>query len=224
MNQAEQSENRRAWLDLGWQIAGAVFAVAVIGAIGWLFYRVEGQPCTTNPSGAECAEVRLDVAKAEPIRNPCTSFQRVTSRRGRNCDQFYVPRRDGSRASGSETVNGTTDSGGVGEMPGSDAGQGDAPAGGDGTVDQPKPGKGGSGDPQAPEQGGGGATDTPSTPAAPSIPDQSPPPPSPPPAEPADESGPIKSTVEDTVNEVGETVKGVLDGAQGTTCKVLGGC
>ncbi len=38
----------------------------------------------------ECAGLRAQIARSEPIKNPCTSFQRVTGQRGRNCHRFYV--------------------------------------------------------------------------------------------------------------------------------------
>jgi hypothetical protein len=52
--------------------------------------KIQKTPCNKNPSGEKCADLRLEVARAEPLRNPCASYQRVTSRRGRNCERFYV--------------------------------------------------------------------------------------------------------------------------------------
>ena len=52
--------------------------------------KIQKTPCNENPDGKKCADLRLKVAKAEPLRNPCTSYQRVTSRRGKNCERFYV--------------------------------------------------------------------------------------------------------------------------------------
>ena len=75
-------------------ITSALVAVALVGALG-LYTQATFAPktaCTKDPAGRECAEIRLEIAKAEPLRNPCASYQRVTSRRGRNCERFYVQR------------------------------------------------------------------------------------------------------------------------------------
>lgn len=51
---------------------------------------VERSPCVEHPAGRECAAIRAKVAEAEPLRGPCTSYQRVTGERGRNCPQRFV--------------------------------------------------------------------------------------------------------------------------------------
>src|ERR1044072_2776259 len=56
---------------------------------------VTGWPCLKAPERRECAKVREKVARSEPVRNPCISFQRVEGRRGRNCPRLYVPPRRG---------------------------------------------------------------------------------------------------------------------------------
>lgn len=91
---------KRQWTDLGWQLVGALFALATIAALGFLVYRgettrdlVQASPCTLSPESRACAEQRQAVARAEPIKNPCISFQRVTGSRGRNCDRRFVEKR-----------------------------------------------------------------------------------------------------------------------------------
>lgn len=78
-------------------VAFVALTIGVVATVSVFAYRSEStrkiitnSPCLKNPESRECAEVRLEVAMAEPIRNPCASFQRVTSQRGRNCERFYV--------------------------------------------------------------------------------------------------------------------------------------
>lgn len=69
-------------------------------------------------SGRECSELGAEIAKGEPLRTPCTSYQRVTSRRGLNCPRFYVPRgAEGSAPNSSKSVQGSVETTGLRKRP-----------------------------------------------------------------------------------------------------------
>jgi hypothetical protein len=73
----------------------AMLTVAAITALGlYSTSTFEGKTaCGRDASGPECAKLRQEVARAEPITNPCISYQRVTSEKGRNCPKQFVYRR-----------------------------------------------------------------------------------------------------------------------------------
>jgi len=86
----------------------AVVAITV-GILGTITVGYRGEttrhivtksPCLTAPDSAACAAIREDVARAEPIRNPCIGYQRVTRTRGRACPKDFIDlqrRRAGSQ-------------------------------------------------------------------------------------------------------------------------------
>ncbi len=86
------------WLErnpvTGLLVAGGLSGVAVLGVVGLSIYSqqtfVAKTACTKDPASAACAAIREDVARAEPIRNPCIGYQRVTRTRGRACPKDYV--------------------------------------------------------------------------------------------------------------------------------------
>jgi hypothetical protein len=115
-------------LSLAMAVAGLVLGAVNSNQIT----KIQKTPCNAHPAGKECAGLRQRVAQAEPIRNPCTSYQRVTGSRGRNCGQFYV---DPHRHGASESPGG-----GDAQQPSSTAHQPHGPRGGG-----PANGVGGSG-------------------------------------------------------------------------------
>ncbi len=210
--------------------AVGIGAVAVFLAISALYFtdqvgqrvtRVEQTPCNRNPAGRACAQTRLEVAKAEPLRNPCASFQRVTSRRGPNCDQFYVAR--GGRPDSNQDQG--SNSGGVGTAPdpgGSDGGSGPVDPGSD---PDPSPGKGGggSGDPKGPGQGGGSGGQAPADPSPVTPPVVQPPPAAEPEPDPPGR-GFLNPAIEGVEKGAGEVVGGVGGTAENVGCKLKGTC
>jgi hypothetical protein len=138
----------------------AALAVVLVGALG-LYSSATFQAktaCTKDPAGKECAELRLEVAKAEPLRNPCASFQRVTSRRGKNCDRFFV--RPGKELQANSKSVQDLDNGSEGEAGPDQSGSAALPAPGqtaDSDPKQPAKSPGPRHDPQpVPVSGGGG--------------------------------------------------------------------
>lgn len=106
-----KKEQRREWL-LKAVTAGVIVALTV-GVLTIVqnrgqdqqitkVTRIQQTPCNRAPAGEACARVRQAVAAAEPLENPCTSYQRVTGKRGKNCDRFYidVSRDDGASGAG----------------------------------------------------------------------------------------------------------------------------
>jgi len=72
-------------------------AILLVGALG-LYSKetfVTKSACTRDPAGAACAAIRQDIARAEPIRNPCIGYQRVTRTRGRACPKDFIDLRRG---------------------------------------------------------------------------------------------------------------------------------
>lgn len=137
--------------------------------------------CSQDPSSAECAELRQAIARAEPIKGPCISYQRVTDQRGKNCPQQFVdqeknrvrlrvgadqgPKGDASQLgpNGSQQVGPRTEGGGE-----------DVAAGKGGEGSPATPGKGGSGQPSTPtDTGSNPAPAAAPTTAAPSTPSPS---------------------------------------------------
>lgn len=216
----EQNPVTGILVSVGVSVAVTLLLVGALGIFSVTTFQGK-TACAQDPAGEECAEQSLDVAKAEPLRNPCASFQRVTARRGRNCDQFYVPR--GGRPDGRQDQG--SNSGGVGTAPdpgGSGGGSGPVVDGGD-AAPAPAPGKGDSEDPQAP--GGAGGTDSPSPPNAPSVPDQSPvvdPPDPEPEAQP--NRNVLSPTLEGVQKGTGEIVGGVGGTVDTVRCKLEGTC
>ena len=192
---------QKAWSELGWQVAGALFAAGMIAAIGFLAVRGEStrrlNPCGADPAGQKCAEQRQAVARAEPIRNPCTSYQRVTGSRGRNCRRFFVDRgylhglpNFGSRGGGDASQPSTGK-----QQPGSRGGGSDEGSKG-GTQDGPKS------SPKSPKPSseadhGEGPRDTPA------------------------DTEPPKSLPEEATGKVEEVVSGVTGAAEGAACGTI---
>lgn len=75
----------------------SVFLTIALGLYSQATY-VTKTACNRNPSGAECAKLRQEVARAEPIENPCISHQRVEGTKGRNCPRFYIAQHRGDRS------------------------------------------------------------------------------------------------------------------------------
>jgi hypothetical protein len=211
---------RRQWKLLGFAVSAAVIAIAAVVVLG--FYGnatyVQKTACSSNPASQRCAELRLEIAKAEPLRNPCASFQRVTSRRGRNCDHFYV------KPSGRSKETGPSRSRGGGAVqPGSTGHQQPGPRGGGhpegaGGADH---GDGHASDPPPPAaapgssptgSSAGSATPNPSAPSQPST----------------SSPGTVPSTVEaagGAVKEAGEGVGGAVEGVgKSVDCALRGSC
>jgi hypothetical protein len=206
--------------------AAAVLAVALTLALG-LYTQATYVPksaCTKNPASAECAQIRLEIAKAEPLRNPCASYQRVTSRRGRNCKHFYVPRRSQRDPSFRASSGGDAlDTGSTGTLQpgpheegsvGSGKGRGgadDGSGGGQGKAPTPSPDPGPVPSGPSPQPSPGRSSDAPGNP-------------DPPPSSP----GTVPSTVEGAgggVKEAGEGVGGAVEGVgKGVDCALRGGC
>jgi hypothetical protein len=228
-----RKEQRREWL-LKAVTAGVIIALTV--GVLTIFQnrgqdaaitnvtRIQKTPCNRDPAGKACARLRQAVAKAEPIENPCTSYQRVTGRRGKNCPRFYVrPEQQGpSFNSGASAAT----SGSKASKPASSGGGGASEPGG-GSV-QGGVGKGGGKSP-GPKDG------TPAAPAASSPTSTAPtgdgPGNSSPSSNPPASSKPnpvaegVGSTVEgvgDVVQEAGETVNGAVEGITGKACGLLG--
>lgn len=78
-------------------VSAGVSGIAVLAVISLAVYSnqtfVQKTPCTKDATSAACAKIREEVARAEPIRNPCISYQRVTATRGRNCPRRFVRHR-----------------------------------------------------------------------------------------------------------------------------------
>jgi hypothetical protein len=70
----------------------ALVAITLTAALGlYSTSTFEGKTaCGRDANSKACADLRLEVAEAEPLRNPCTSYQRVTGERGRNCERRFV--------------------------------------------------------------------------------------------------------------------------------------
>jgi len=71
-------------------LGAGLWAVVVNSRQGDQITQIQRSPCTSHPAGAACARIRQRVARAEPISNPCISYQRVTGRRGRECPRMLV--------------------------------------------------------------------------------------------------------------------------------------
>ncbi|HET7443284.1 MAG TPA: hypothetical protein VFJ57_01355 [Solirubrobacterales bacterium] len=71
-------------------LGAGLWAVIVNSRQGDQITQIQRSPCTSHPAGAACARIRQRVARAEPISNPCISYQRVTGRRGRECPRMLV--------------------------------------------------------------------------------------------------------------------------------------
>lgn len=154
--------------------------------------RIEQSVCTTDPGGAECAEQRRQIARQEPLRNPCISFRRIIRPRSiyrdfTRCGE--VDRHRGPDQEGSDDdvpQSGAAAGGGATGGPAPDGGSGGAPGdGGDGGADDPPPAAPGPG----PSDPGGGEP--------PPGPDPTPNPPAPPPAPPS-----LGDRVDDALDQV----------------------
>lgn len=171
---------------------------------------VERSACAKDPAGRECAQIRAATALHEPIRNSCIPYQRVTSRRGRNCPKFYVdPGPMGAAGGGSESTPGPSLDPGHGE------GTGSTPtAQPNGSAEDVAPGKGGSNPQPAPGQGDGddGAAPIVEPPASSPAPVVTQPPSSPAPA-PAPSPAPVPPR-----GAIGEVVTPVVESARETVC------
>ncbi len=157
-----------AWLEsnpvTGLFVAGGLSGLAVLGVVGTLIYTQETfvakTACTRDPTSAACAKIREEIARAEPIRNPCISYQRVTATRGRNCPKDFT----GHRAHQDRPSSATgAELGGDAPQPADEAGQkpSPAPAGGKGGTKPPEGDEGGG----EPTHGPHGAPETPAAPA-----------------------------------------------------------
>ena len=181
--------------------------------------RVQKTACNKNPASRKCAEQRQAVARAEPIKNPCISYQRVTGEQGRNCHRRFVnPERGGA----AEPVDqpGFEDS----PVPAAGGGHDDAPTS-TGNQHVAEPGKGGSGGGSAPGVGGDSGGEEPANPGSTET---TPPPPV---AEPAEAkpvlegAGKLLEDSGQTLNEgVGGTVETVQGVGHGVNCLLGGGC
>lgn len=65
--------------------------------------RIEQSPCQANPAGPECARVRRQTAKREPLSVPCISFRRIVQprsvyRRFTRCGDYRRRQERGSDA------------------------------------------------------------------------------------------------------------------------------
>lgn len=200
-------------------VAGAVLTVLVAagyvhveGRVTNVTQRIDSscQRATEDPSDkksfAECAAVRRAIARREPLANPCTSYQRVTGTKGRNCSREYV----GASAAGSGGHPAPASSPPSSSAPGSTgSGQVSAPQGSSGVGDGSAPGGSHHG------SGGGGGGSGPESPS----PESPAPAPQPPPTSPSPEAGSGstggKSVITQTLEATGEAVSG--------TAEVVGG-
>jgi len=190
-------------------IAGATWAVVVNGRQDTQLTRIEQSACAEDPAGRKCAELRAEIAEAEPLRNPCISHQRVEGTKGRNCPRFYISSPNPSEVQASPKFGSPSGSGkegqvGAGGLQGGGAGDAGPPAGHQGGT--PGGSENGSKSPAAsPGAGSGGA-----------------------PADTQPDTSPLPSTVEaleGTVREAGKVVGEVVGGAGATGCGLLlGGC
>jgi hypothetical protein len=98
---AREAVNRGyGWLErnpvTGMLVSGGLSALAVVAVVALGIYSqktfVAKSACTKDVSSAACAKIREEVARAEPLTNPCISHQRVEGTKGRNCPRFFVPR------------------------------------------------------------------------------------------------------------------------------------
>lgn len=207
----------------------AVLAVALTIALGLYSSAkyVQKTACSKNPASKECADLRLEVAKAEPLRNPCASYQRVTSRRGRNCKHFYIPQLQPGRRKGPES------SGGDAPQPGptgtlqrspQDGGGGNG-AGGGGSDHGPAPGKDSGGQTVAPapdpDPVPAPTSPTASSPGRSSDAPGNPEPPADPPRAVPSALEAAGEAVRETGKGAGEAVEGV---GKGVDCALRGGC
>jgi hypothetical protein len=198
----------------------AVWAAVVNERQGDQITRVERTPCVEAPAGEACAVMRAEVAKAEPLRGPCTSYQRVTGVRGRNCAHFFVDRAgDGVREAVSSRGGDALQTGSTGhQQPG--------PRGGGqqgGSRGPSAPGNSGGDSGPAPNTGGSGGEQDRSSQTSTGAGDPAPPaPPAAPPASP----GPVEhasSTAQEAVEGVKETVGGVAGELQGAAGEAICG-
>lgn len=97
----------RGWMqDNPATLALVALMVGVVGTVSVVGVAIRGEetrrivtksPCLSSPEGKPCADLRQEVARAEPIRNPCVSYQRVTRTRGRACPKDFIDlRRQGN--------------------------------------------------------------------------------------------------------------------------------
>lgn len=164
----DQVNKGYAWLEAnpvtGLLVAGGLSGIAVLGVLGLSIYSqktfVAKSACTKDPASAACAAIREDVARAEPIRNPCIAHQRVTRTRGRACPKDYID----LRRSGSTGAARVREAGDVGPVPTAGGGTGGGMGanqgphgGGGGTKQPPKPDGPASAPESAPGPVGGGA-------------------------------------------------------------------
>lgn len=130
----------------------------MVGVVGTASVAIRGEetrrivtksPCLVAPDGKACADIRQDVARAEPIRNPCVSYQRVTRTRGRACPKDFIDlsQRPEGQATSKE-VHGSGAGATGGPAPASTGGHQQSPTGG---VD-PSHGKGTSGGTKKPSK------------------------------------------------------------------------
>jgi len=196
--------------------SAALLAVALTTALG-LYSSVTFQAktaCTKDPGGPECAEIRQEVARAEPIKNPCISFQRVTSRRGRNCPGDFTTQ--GKRSDG---VRGSHAASQGAAGPSTAEEEGDTTGGSPGGL-SPNGDKGGKPSATPPVEPPGDSTSPPSNPPTStpgtSSPEASALPPAPPTA---------KQPVREIVGAAKEgDVGGVLEGAGNAGCALTKSC
>lgn len=73
----------------------ALWAVVVNGQQSRDITKIQRTPCAAHPAGRACAKLRQRVARAEPIKGPCISYQRVTGSEGANCPRHFLEHRKG---------------------------------------------------------------------------------------------------------------------------------
>jgi hypothetical protein len=184
----------------GGMSAAAVLAVASLAIYSDQAY-VQKTPCTRDATSEACAKIREKVARAEPIRNPCISFQRVTATRGRNCPRDFVWPKHQRQASSKEVQNSEQDAeqtrepapsnGTGGRKPpkgGNDGGSAPQHPGGQAPVAAPSPGSSGEQNPVSSTPAPGGAAPSGASPLP----------------EPIAEPAPVTSTLEQTHEAVHE--------------------
>lgn len=124
----QNSEMARSIRNFRFSLVVLMLGVAALGvAVGITFFsttearRVASSPCVQEPASPECAVDRQAVAEAEPIKNPCISYQRVTSRVGRNCPGFVFDRTPGGGDASQPASNPTAGQRAEPGLPGSPA-------------------------------------------------------------------------------------------------------
>lgn len=102
-------------------MSAGLSGLAVLSVVGLGIYSqstfVQKTACTRDPSSAACAQVRQEVARAEPIENPCISLQRVSGTKGRNCPRFFIPHRGKRQVQANSKEVQSLESGSEGQAP-----------------------------------------------------------------------------------------------------------